>query len=155
MTHEQGDKLRKARENSHFTQQQVADALGVDRSTYASYEISRSQPSSSTLVTLSKIFRVPLEQLVDDEFLHAFVRDHDGFDSDSDANEMADPYLSQLPRDAHMEDLSNEEHTLLCLYRAASNELRKEMIELFMQRLHGTQKKSTRGRKPKKDSSAR
>lgn len=32
MTHEQGDKLRKARENSHFTQQQVADALGVDRS---------------------------------------------------------------------------------------------------------------------------
>ncbi len=46
--------MRKARENSHFTQQQVADALGVDRSTYASYEMSRSQPSSSTLVTLSK-----------------------------------------------------------------------------------------------------
>ena len=153
MTYGQGDKLRKARENSHFTQQHVADALGVDRSTYASYEIGRSQPSSSTLVALAKIFRVPLEQLVDEEFLHAFVRDYDDREVDADVEEETSAYLSKIPTNIHIEDLSNDERALLCLYRVASPELQQEMMELFMQRLHGTGKKSTRGCKKQKDSS--
>lgn len=148
MSHDQGNKLRRAREYCHFTQQQVADALGVERSTYASYEIGRSQPNSSTLVILSRIFHVPLEQLVDEEFLHAFVQDHDSRRRDIDNGRQGNPFCSQLARDARLEDLSHDEHTLLCLFRAAPMGLRQEMIQTFMQRLHSADKKTSGGRNP-------
>ena len=54
----QGDKLRDIRERLGFTQRQVANALNIDRSSYASYEIGRSQPSPTTLVILSKLFNM-------------------------------------------------------------------------------------------------
>ena len=36
-----GKKLKRLRENFNLTQQQVAEALGIDRSTYAYYELGR------------------------------------------------------------------------------------------------------------------
>lgn len=136
----QGDKLRDIRERSGFTQQQVATALNIDRSSYASYEIGRSQPSPSTLVILAKLFNTSLEELLDDELATTYVRDT-GRDRFSSATEpyvaAASRYFSNLSRSAHVYDLSKDEHALLCLYRAADKELRREMLGQITRMLHG------------------
>ncbi len=52
------EKLRSLREMHGLSQQQVADALQVHRSTYSYYKLGTSQPSFSTLIKLAKIFKV-------------------------------------------------------------------------------------------------
>lgn len=58
------ENLRHLRLACGYTQQAVADALGVERSTYAYYEVGKSQPSVETLAKLSRMFGVTLDQLV-------------------------------------------------------------------------------------------
>ncbi len=140
----QGDKLRDIRERSGFTQQQVAAALNIDRSSYASYEIGRSQPSPSTLVILAKLFKTPMEELLDDELATTYVQDigREKFTSGSEPYVgNASRYLSNLSRSAHVYDLSKDEHALLCLYRAADKNLRREMIDRMAEMLHGEEKR--------------
>lgn len=140
----QGDKLRDIRERLGFTQQQVANALNIDRSSYSSYEIGRSQPSPTTLVILSKLFNLPIEELLDDELAATYVQDV-GRDKFSSASEPyvgnSSRYLPNLSRSSHIYDLTKDEHALLCLYRAADKELRREMIDQITQMLHGEEKK--------------
>lgn len=140
----QGDKLRDIRERSGFTQQQVAAALNIDRSSYASYEIGRSQPSPSTLVILAKLFKTPMEELLDDELATTYVQDigREKFTSGPEPYVgNASRYLSNLSRSAHVYDLSKDEHALLCLYRAADKNLRREMIDRMAEMLHGEEKR--------------
>ena len=56
--------LRSLRLACGYTQRDVAAALGVVRSTYAYYETGKSQPDVETLVKLSRMFGVTLDQLV-------------------------------------------------------------------------------------------
>ena len=140
----QRHKLRDIRERLGFTQQQVANALNIDRSSYSSYEIGRSQPSPTTLVILSKLFNLPIEELLDDELAASYVEDV-GRDKFSSASEPyvgnSSRYLSNLSRSSHIYDLTKDEHALLCLYRAADKELRREMIDQIAQMLHREEKK--------------
>lgn len=139
----QGDKLRDIRERAGFTQQQVAAALNIDRSTYASYEIGRSQPNPASLVILAKLFNTPMEDLLDDELSMTYVQDIRRDKSVPGAEPYignSSRYLSNLSRSAHVYDLSKDEHALLCLYRAADKELRREMIDRMAELLHGQQK---------------
>jgi repressor LexA len=53
-----------AREMKGFTQQQVAEALGVDRSTYTKYEIGNIQPDNEKLLQLASIFEVSIDYLL-------------------------------------------------------------------------------------------
>lgn len=53
--------LRKARE---LTQQQVADRIGVDRSTYAFYEKSTTRPSYEVLTALARLYDVSFAYLL-------------------------------------------------------------------------------------------
>ena len=62
-----GNKLRKLRESSGYTQQQVADSLNIDRSTYAYYESGKTKPDIDTIMKLSKIFNVHYTQLLGNE----------------------------------------------------------------------------------------
>lgn len=65
-----GKRLRSARLNSHLTQQQVADMLGVTVNSYQKYEQAMRSPSLETLVKLSDIFNVPTDWILGrDEFL--------------------------------------------------------------------------------------
>ena len=48
-------KLKELRKNSKLTQQQVADALSVDRTTYTYYETGRLNPNFKTIYKLCKI----------------------------------------------------------------------------------------------------
>lgn len=62
-----GDKLKKARLDSGLTQQQVADLLGINRSSYTYYEIGKNKVSMQTLRLLSVIFDVSVESFLYDE----------------------------------------------------------------------------------------
>ena len=59
-----GDVLRKLRTDRGLTQQAVAEALNVNRSTYSFHETGKTQPDLQRVTALSKIFDVPLEQMV-------------------------------------------------------------------------------------------
>lgn len=47
-----------------ITQQQVADKLNIDRSTYSYYETGRSAPTLETLNALARLFRVTVDDLI-------------------------------------------------------------------------------------------
>ena len=53
------DTIRKLRRERNLTQQQVAEYLGIDRSTYAYYESGRSKLNIDLVVKLAQFYRVP------------------------------------------------------------------------------------------------
>lgn len=56
--------LRKLRLACGYTQNTVAAALGVSRSTYTYYELGQTTPDMETLTKLASMFGVSLDQLV-------------------------------------------------------------------------------------------
>lgn len=52
------------RKDRNLTQQNVADVLGIDRTTYTVYELGSSTPSPATLVKLSMIYNVTVGYLL-------------------------------------------------------------------------------------------
>lgn len=52
--------LAAARVNANMTQQQAADAVGVDRTTIVNYEKGRTIPDALTLCKLSSIYKIPI-----------------------------------------------------------------------------------------------
>lgn len=47
-----------------MTQQAVADAIGISRSSYANYECDRRQPDQATLVRLADLFNVSVDYIL-------------------------------------------------------------------------------------------
>ncbi len=61
-------RLSSLRRKSMLTQKQVADALGINRSTYAYYE-SKDNPSTPNITVLCKLasmYKIPLQELTGD-----------------------------------------------------------------------------------------
>lgn len=57
------NKLQDFRELHDMKQQDVADALGVTRATYANYESGRRSPDIDTLMRLADIYGITLDEL--------------------------------------------------------------------------------------------
>ena len=62
-----GQRLKRIRNCNDFTQQQVADILNIDRSTYSYYETGKTEPNHETTIKLAKIFNVSIEELLTGE----------------------------------------------------------------------------------------
>lgn len=58
------DRLRLIRKEHKLTQQNIADVLGIDRTTYTVYELGTTTPSPATLVKLSQIYNVTVGYLI-------------------------------------------------------------------------------------------
>lgn len=58
-------RLRALRNREGKTQQDMADLLGVDRTTYAKYESGANEPNIATLKQLSAHFNVSIDYLLD------------------------------------------------------------------------------------------
>lgn len=58
------ENLRKARTEKKLTQQQVADLLGVAKSTYCQYETGASEPNIVRLKKLAKILETNIDSLL-------------------------------------------------------------------------------------------
>ena len=54
-------KLKRLRENFNLTQQQVAEALGIDRSTYAYYELGRTTLIWTKSISFSDYIRFSIK----------------------------------------------------------------------------------------------
>ena len=134
-----GKKLKYYRENCELSQQQVANALNVDRSTYTYYETGKTTPSASTLLKLSKIFNVPcavfLESINQELNLNSRVADSNG------------AYLADYEEentvvtvDDRIYGLNKEEKELIASYRVLDNH-QKEKFDAFLKELLSQRKK--------------
>ena len=62
-----GEKITQLRKNMNLTQQEVANRLHLERSTYAHYEIEKTTPSAINLLSIARLFNVTVELLIDDK----------------------------------------------------------------------------------------
>lgn len=60
-----GAKLKELRKENGWTQQQVADMIGVSRVNYTRYELNASEPDFDILVRLADIYDVSLDYIFD------------------------------------------------------------------------------------------
>lgn len=56
--------LKSLRVDNDFTQQEIADALGITRSRYSNYENGINEPSLDILIKLSKLFNCSIDDLL-------------------------------------------------------------------------------------------
>ncbi len=57
-------RLKEIRIENGFTQQKIAEELGIKQQSYARYELGRGEPSLLTLVKIAKIFGVTTDYLL-------------------------------------------------------------------------------------------
>lgn len=62
------DVLRKLRLHYRYSQRELAEYLGIDRSTYTYYESGKTTPPLNTLLELSGLYKVSLDFLVGREW---------------------------------------------------------------------------------------
>ncbi|MCI9575424.1 MAG: helix-turn-helix transcriptional regulator [Clostridiales bacterium] len=98
-------RLRQLRKERGFTQQQIANVLGINRSTYSYYETGFTSPDIPTLLILVKIFHVTLE-----EFFQF------------DANENTEKKNCST-------DLQKKEQQIICYYRTLPQTKQSELLE--------------------------
>lgn len=59
-----GEVLKSHREENHMTQEFVAEAIGVSRQAVSKWENGVSDPSTSNLISLAKLFNISAEELI-------------------------------------------------------------------------------------------
>lgn len=59
-----GEVLKQHREECHMTQEFVAEAIGVSRQAVSKWENGTSDPSTSNLIALAKLFKISAEELL-------------------------------------------------------------------------------------------
>jgi len=111
--------LKKMRKANGLTQQQVADFLHLDRSTYAYYESGRTKINIDILIRLSNFFQVSLGQLVGVEVPADALADA-GISADDALINSSVKNFSQLTR---------EEQYLVILYRSGTGPQRQKVLE--------------------------
>lgn len=130
---ELGLKLKYYRESCELSQQQIANALNVDRSTYTYYETGKTTPSASTLLKLSKIFNVPcsifLESINQELDLNSLV-------ADSVDNKKTRDTTKSYESNEKIYDLSKEEKDILIAYRVL-NKSGQEKAQEYLKKLAG------------------
>lgn len=107
-------KLKIIRKQNGLTQQQVADALGITRSAYCSYETGRRSIDFDVVGKLSKFYHIRFGLLAEEIGLEYL------FDNDFESSNTEIQYLSQL---------SKEEADLIVSLRIANDSAKAEIID--------------------------
>lgn len=58
------DKLTKYRKEKGFTQQEVADKIGINRGSYSNWENGKREPTLENVVKLAKLFKTTTDELL-------------------------------------------------------------------------------------------
>ena len=104
-------RLKKLRQNRGYTQEQVAEALSIHRTTYTYYEMGRTNPPREVLHRLVQLFNVSYEELLCGEQITRVRIAENGADTDQ---------IYNLPKD---------EMDLLAMIRSMSPEEKQEMAK--------------------------
>lgn len=65
--------LKEIRKENNFSQAELAQKIGVSRSTISMWEIGASQPDNDSLICLSKLFNVSVDRLLDNDNAEMFT----------------------------------------------------------------------------------
>ena len=109
-----GELLKRYRTNCLLTQQQVADDLNINRTTYTYYETGKTEPSIETLHKLVQIFNITYEDIL----------------PDVEENYVKDSFISSRANQA-IYNLSKDEQQILIARRALSPEKQKQLDEFI------------------------
>lgn len=131
-------RLKHFRTTSGLTQQQVADVLGLDRSTYAYYESGKTTPDIKSVNKLLKIFNISYYELMDED---------DPTDSNVNANEVQDDDEDKL----HVYDLSKPEKRLVIYFRVLSPNQQKDLLKSISPEAFEGRKKRRKGSEEDED----
>ena len=113
-----GQWLRHLRKTTGVSQQTVADALGIDRTTYSCYERGVTIPNAELCVHLAQLYNLPVSDLIEAEKTHLI-------DSQRALIPGVDPETASVP--ARITELSKTERELICFYRSLSPEQREAL----------------------------
>ena len=109
-------RLKHFRTTSGLTQQQVADVLGLDRSTYAYYESGKTTPDIKSVNKLLKIFNISYYELMEEQDPTTVnVANDDSQDDEEDK--------------LHIYDLSKPEKRLVIYFRVLSPNQQKDLLK--------------------------
>lgn len=111
-------RLRLLRVATGMRQEEVAQVLGVSRSSYTYYELSRSKPDYDTLISLAKLFRVSIDYLVGMTRLPG--------DREAVADDIAE---QEMVQETTLAGLTPDERKLVCLYRQLSTDRQEECLK--------------------------
>lgn len=106
------NRLREIRDNCALTQQQVANALGIERSTYTNYETGNTEPSMDTLRKIILLYGVPLREIY--PHLNCLSDDYEDYNK-----EKSDLSLTMLSR---------EEKDLILRFRLLEKENKEKIL---------------------------
>lgn len=114
-------RLKYYRKALKLTQQQVADALGIQRSAYAYYETDKSTPKLNTLRDLAKIFNVTVDSLL-------------GNEEDENTGKIlnvnsSNSFIDNWSVNDKFNQLSDYEHSVLIRLRLLSNDDKEDILK--------------------------
>lgn len=113
------EQLKIIRKANKFTQQGLADAIGIERSTYASYETGRNKPDVILLSKIAKVFGVSSDFILE-------------IDTTVPLN-MEDIPVQYKKKSGNklVSTLSKEEKSVLAKYRLLSDNKKTEVIDFL------------------------
>lgn len=117
--------LKTYRKDVGFTQQQIADVLGIDRSTYTYYESGKILPDIKTVRKLTKILQVDYADLLDEE--------SDPLVAEDDGQNVKE---HEIVRNARVR-MSSEEKQMVMIYRILGEGRKKELLEALKKEVKG------------------
>ncbi len=114
-----GENLKKVRKEHKLTQQDIANVLGIDRSTYTFYETGKTNPSINTIYKLAEIYNVTIGYLL-------------GVEDSAAENRKKNVSMSvAAPETDHIAYLDKDEQMLLMCYRIISDEYKQKAVEMM------------------------
>ena len=106
------ESLKAVRKKYNLRQREIAEALGIDRSTYSFYETGKTNPPLNVVFGLAKIYKVNIGYILGRESQNPEIKPYEGVAAG------VDPIAY----------LSKEEQQLLMYYRLADEEKKAEML---------------------------
>lgn len=117
--------IKKLRKKRGYTQKQVADLLGLDRSTYSYYELGKIKPDVTTVMKLSEIFDVHYTTILEPEDRQIFL---DVYKNVAEPAFKISEKSIVLPTNGN---LTKGEQDILMALRLLSDESRKDALEFI------------------------
>lgn len=106
------ESLKAVRKKYNLRQREIAEALGIDRSTYSFYETGKTNPPLNVIFGLAKIYNVNIGYILGKESQMPEIKPYEGVSAG------VDPIAY----------LSKDEQQLLMHYRVADEEKKAEIL---------------------------
>jgi transcriptional regulator with XRE-family HTH domain len=121
------DKLRELRIGMHYTQRYVGQYLNMTRQGYAHYEAGLRNPDYQTLIKLSKLYQIDINELINNQTTP--VEYETLHDNEAYLYRKGDKKPSQSS--SRVIQLSPDEKKLFNLYNKLNNDEKKEILTLL------------------------